>query len=305
MALTESVKNGAVVVTEHAVGLQLADFAGLGGEVVLEKIFHTDFADEAYTHGFFLMGNVKTAGGGEGFDGRFFQVANREEGAGGGGETHTIEEVGLVFVGVGGEAEVGAVGAGVMTGGDVIGASGEGALIEELELDFLVAHNVGIGGAAAAELIQHIIHDFLLVGLFKIPHLKVQIKLDGDTLGVGEIFGPGTMHPGEIFGPVFHINTGDVVALVAEQEGGDGGINAAGHTEKDAFRHGGTPDGRLTQRVWRIEQWQGWCTAGGRLRRRRRRLGPGRRVQLGQGCWRRRRTGGASRRFRGRTDRWR
>ena len=213
---------------------------------MLEKVFHADFADETDAHGFLFVGDIETAGGSEGFDCGFFEVANWKKGASGGGKAHAVEEVGLVFVGVGGEAEVGAVGAGVMTGGDVIGASGEGALIEELELDFLVAHNVGIGGAAAAELIQHIIHDFLLVGLLKIPHLKIQVKLDGDTLGVGEIFGPGTMHPGEVFGPVFHINTGDVVALVAKQEGGDGGINAAGHTEKNTFRHGGTPDGRLT-----------------------------------------------------------
>jgi len=237
VALADGIENRAVVIAEDFAGFLLADFAGFTVEVLLEEVFHTDLANEADAHGFFLGGNIELAFGGELLDFGFRHGADWKEGFRGSGVAHAIEEVGLIFIGVDGFQEVdfsgggsfrrvgfGLVGVfdradlGVVAGRDEVGTAFDSPIVEEFELNQLVTHDVGVWGAAFFEFGEHVVDDFGFIILLEVPDLKVEVELDGDALGISEILRPGALHAGEVFGPVLHVDAGDVVTLLLQKQ---------------------------------------------------------------------------------------
>ncbi len=85
---------------------------------------------------------------------------------------------------------------GVVAGGDVIGAGGEGAFEEKLELNLLVADDVRVGGAAGAGFAQEVVDDVLAVFCLEIPDRKIDTEAHRYALGVGQVLGPGALHAG-------------------------------------------------------------------------------------------------------------
>ncbi|MNF68161.1 hypothetical protein D3C84_500110 [compost metagenome] len=123
-----------------------------------------------------------------------------------------------------------------MAGGDQVGAEHHGVVEERLELDFAVAEDVRVGRAPGLvfgeEMLEHVVPVFGgEIG---------RVQLDADTvahgLGVGQVFAGGAVFGAVVFFPVLHEQAFHLVALLHQQEGGNRGVDAAGHADDHAFR---------------------------------------------------------------------
>ena len=127
---------------------------------------------------------------------------------------------------------------GVVAGGDEGGAEAACLAPEVAEFKFLVAHHAGVGGAPGLVLGGEVVDDLRL----EIGGLLDDVMRDaegmGDAAGVGDGGGAAAFILGAgdaVLGPDFHGHANDVVALLLEQMGGYGGIDAAGHADDDAL----------------------------------------------------------------------
>lgn len=154
------------------------------------------------------------------------------------------EEVGLVFVFVGGfeqfEGVVDVGDAGVVAGGDGVESVVEGPLEEGAELDFAVAEGVGVWGEAGAVAVEEIIDDVVFVLVHEVDDAEGDAEGFGSGGGVGDVLLPGAVTGDAGFvDPVFHVSAGDVEALLEEESCGDAAIDAAGHGDEDFGVHNG------------------------------------------------------------------
>lgn len=129
-----------------------------------------------------------------------------------------VEEIGLVFIGIHtfehSHRAVGVTGnAGVVPGGDVVCTQFQRQIEEGFELDFLVAHDVGVGGTPGAVFIQKIGEHPIPIFAGEIAGMQLDTQLVGNRLRIGKVNGSGTVVLGVVFLPIFHEQTFDLIAL--------------------------------------------------------------------------------------------
>ena len=213
VALADGVENGAVVSADFYIGFLVDNVARFGSNILGEEFTDADFADEANAHGFGFLGDMQAVFFGEGLDFGFGEIAEREESFLEGSGGNAGEEISLVFLVVFGSVETAVLSLGVVAGGDEVGAVGEAGIEKEVEFDFLVAPNVGVWGVAFLVFVNHVSNDAIEVGFLEVENVEVEAEVGGDAFTVGEVFGPGALGAGQGFGPVFHVDADDVVAL--------------------------------------------------------------------------------------------
>ena len=179
----------------------------------------------------------------------FFVVSDGQEGMFDGGGSHAEEDVALVFAVVEAAEECGGAGdgvgadAGVVAGGDIVGADGFCVGGEFAELEPIVAADAGIGCSAAVVFGDEVVDDAAEV-ILEIEDVEGDLEDGGDfsgvvgvedgaaaLLGVGGVAGVVGLDAG--WGAEAHEHADDVVALAEEQSGGDGGIDSATHGDDD------------------------------------------------------------------------
>ncbi len=221
---------------ERLVVVGADDGAGAVGHVFAEEVGHLDVADEADALAVFFGGV-----GEGGFLGEFAELGLEEvsDGEAGAGDllgSHHGEEVGLVLVWVGSfDDGAGGVGGffldlGVVAGGDFVEAVFERVVEEDAELDLAVAHDVGVGRDAGLVAGEQVVDDAGAVLVHEVDHAEGDAEGVGDGGGVFDVLLPGAVAEDFVFvDPVFHVGAFDGVALLFEEQGSDGGVDASGH----------------------------------------------------------------------------
>src|SRR5699024_2374120 len=103
------------------------------------------------------------------------------------------------------------VDAGVVAGGDGVGAEAPGVVQKRIELDFAVAQNVGIGGATGGVAVEKITEYAFLVLAREVGAVQRDAEHGTDFGGVIAI-GGGLAAPGFVLAPVEHEQALDMVA---------------------------------------------------------------------------------------------
>ena len=149
--------------------------------------------------------------------------------------TEGVEEVALILVAVQAAQHAGLlvkVAAYVVAGGDVVGAQIFGGKLEEsLELDFLVAQDIGIGGTPGLVFRQKMLEHVVPVFGGKVDGMQLDAELVAHRLSVPQIFGGRAELVGVVFFPVFHEQAFNLIALLLQQIGRNGRIHTAGHAD--------------------------------------------------------------------------
>src|SRR5690554_1414771 len=248
LALAQGVVHQAHVLADR-LALRGLDHAGLGGQVLLEEIAKAPLADEADAGGVLLAGGHQVVALGDGAHLGLLEFAHREEGAGDGRLGHGVEEVALVLVGiepleeprtqqaVGGAADLTLTN--IVAGGDLLGAEHLCVLQEHLELDLAVAEDVRVRGAPGLVLGQEVLEDVVPVLGGEVGGVQPDAELLADGLGVRQVFLGGAVFGAVVLVPVLHEQAFDLIALLEQQQGGDGGVDAAGHADDHLAWGGG------------------------------------------------------------------
>ena len=173
---------------------------------------------------------------------RLGQLRQRKQGRADLRLAQAVEEIALVLVGVKSAQQRGAAGgvaalADVMAGGDVFGAARDGVVEEGLELDLGVAQHVRVGGASGLVFGEEIAeHAFLVFG-GEVDRLDLDAEHVGHRQHVEKVLPRGALLGVVVVVPVLHEDAEHVVALLLQQVGGDGGIDAARHADDDLRAH--------------------------------------------------------------------
>ncbi len=123
----------------------------------------------------------------------------------------------------------------VMSGCDAVGAERQRMVEERAELDLAVAQHVRIGRPARRVIAQEMREHALAVLGREIDRFELDADDVGHRRGIDEVFARRAVFIGIVVFPVFHEKTDDVIALLLEQPGGHGRIDAAGHADDDAL----------------------------------------------------------------------
>jgi hypothetical protein len=125
---------------------------------------------------------------------------------------------------------------GVVPGGDRIEAQLGGPRQEAVELEMAIAGHTGVGGAPGGVIGDVGVDDLAVELATEVEDVVGDPELFGDPAGVvdvGHRTAPRVRRPR----PQLHRGADDVVAGRAEQGGGDGRIDAAGHGHQDSHSH--------------------------------------------------------------------
>ena len=174
--------------------------------------------------------------------------AEREEGAGELVLREAEEEIGLVLAVIDATAHLPAAAggvegdAGVVAGGDALGADAVGHVEKLVELDEVVAEGAGDGRAAGEVLVDEGLDDLALEALFEVDDVVGNAELLGDAAGVVDVVeraaASGCAALGNEIGqaalvPQLHGQADDAAALAVQQTGDGGAVDAAGHGDGD------------------------------------------------------------------------
>ncbi|CRQ69508.1 hypothetical protein PAERUG_E5_London_17_VIM_2_12_12_04056 [Pseudomonas aeruginosa] len=238
LALTDGVVHQAAVATDDLAFGGL-DVARLGRQVLLEEIGEASLANEADARGVLLLRRGEAMLLGDGADFRLLQFADGEQAAGDLLAAHRVQEVALVLVRVQALEQLGAPVAvaapHIVAGGDQVRAEHQRVVEERLELDFAVAEDVRVrrtaGLVLGKEVLEHVIP------VFRGEVRRVQLDADpvADGLGVGQVLAGGTVFGAVVLVPVLHEQAFDLIALLQQEQGGDGRVDAAGHADDHAL----------------------------------------------------------------------
>jgi hypothetical protein len=117
--------------------------------------------------------------------------------------------------------------AGVVAGGDFLGAQAHRVVQKGLELDFGIAQDVGVGRAARLVFAQKLGEHAVLVVGRKVDMLDLNADHVRHGGGIYKIDVGGAVFGVVVILPVFHEDADDLVALLFEQVRGYGRIDAA------------------------------------------------------------------------------
>ena len=243
LALADGVVHQADVFADpHA--LRGNHFAGLVFEVVGEEVAEGALADEADAGGvFFVVGN-KSRVFGDAAHGAFCHAAQREQRFVELRRGDLAQKVALVFAAVHAFVERGRAlvraAPRVVAGGEVVRAEFCGVVRHFGKFDFAVAEDVRVGGASGAVFGEEVAEDALVVFGDEVHGVQRDAEGFANIARVFDVFFGAAIAAAVGFFPVFHEDAEDVVTGIAQEEGGDGGIDAAGDADGDfgALRRG-------------------------------------------------------------------
>ncbi len=235
LALAQGVVHQTLVLADH-LAIHGFDGAGLGGQELGQEILELALADEADAGGVFLLGGDEIELLGDAAHLRLFQIPDREQALTHLGFAQGVEEVALILVGIQTAQQARAAGAvvtaHVVAGGDVGGPQLFGGKLQErLELDFAVAQDVRVRRAPGLVLFQEVLEHVVPVLGGKVDGVEFHPQLVADGLGVSQILGGRAVLVRVVLFPVLHEQAFHLVALLDQQEGGDGRVHAAGHAD--------------------------------------------------------------------------
>src|SRR5690606_6189070 len=114
-------------------------------DVILEELFDTYLADEAYPLTVLLAGRGKTQFLGDSPDLVLgLELTYREQGFFKRLLGHAVQEISLVLIDVPGRQQPAVIGTGIVAGGYQVGAVLQGSIQEKSELDLLITHDVRV-----------------------------------------------------------------------------------------------------------------------------------------------------------------
>ena len=229
---------------------------GSGRQVLRQEFAEVALADETDAGRVLLRGGRQAGVGGHAAHVGLDQFAQREQGRCQLRLAELVQEIALVLAAVGGAQQLpGAIlfaNPGVMAGGDEVGAQFTGGVEEMLELDLAVAQHVGVrrapGGVFGEEMLEHAGPVF--IGEIAEMDRQAQPAADRDRVAAVVL---GAAVAAAVVGPVAHEQPGHAAVRVgqgvlAQQQGRDRGIDAAGHADDDAgSRHGVAALGQMLQ----------------------------------------------------------
>ena len=251
-ALSERVVVQSAMLAEHAAG-EIDDRAGFFREIFFQKILHADFADEADALAVFFLRSDQSGLGGLGAHFALEQLADRKPGASDLLGSQHGEEIRLVLAGIGAFVNrFGMVGPGrsarVVSGADTVEAFAQREIEEDAEFYLAIAIDIGIGCHALGVTLEQVIHDAFAVVFDEIDHAERDAEFLRHGTRIGHVLFPRALPERIPLGhPVFHVSAFDLVALLAEQERGDGAVHPAGHGDENAG-HGGISARRAPRR---------------------------------------------------------
>ncbi|KPX61431.1 Uncharacterized protein ALO39_05535 [Pseudomonas syringae pv. lapsa] len=238
LTLADGVVHQAAVTTDDFTFGGL-DFAGLGGQVLTQKISEAAFANEADSGGILLLGSGQAVLFGNGAHFRFFQLANREQGAGNLLAANGVQEVALILVRVQALEQLGTsidiTAAYVMACSNKVGAEHQCVVEKRLELDFAVTQDVRVRRAPGLVLFKEVLEDVVPVLGREVGRVQLDADLVAHGLGICQVFAGGAVFRSVVFFPVLHEQAFHLITLLHEQYGGNGRVHAAGHADYDAL----------------------------------------------------------------------
>ncbi len=239
-ALADGVIGHAVVRAEHTLIVERADLAGVRRQVAHQEFLERPLADEADAGRVFLHRNVQAGGGGDFAHLALVDAGQRKEGFRQLRLIQTVQEVALILAGVFGLEQLhataaGRVGAhaGIVAGGDLLGAERQCVVEESAELDFRVAQHVRVGRATGGVLAEELGEYALLVFLGEIDDLDVDAEVVGDAHDVDQILPRRAVFLVVVVFPVFHEHADNPPAALPQEQGGDRRVDAAGKADDD------------------------------------------------------------------------
>ena len=192
--------------------------------MLLKEFGQLHLADEAQTLAVFLVGGGQSNLLGDAPDFGLFQFAHGEQGVGQLLGVDLTQEVALILIAIEpGQQLVVALGIGVPTAivsrGDGIRSQLLGSIAEQVKLDFAVAEDIGVGGAAGGVLRKHVLDDALPIRVRQIDDLEGDAQVLGDQQGVIGVVHPwaGVVDGHGVVDPVPHEQADDFVALGQKQ----------------------------------------------------------------------------------------
>src|SRR5690606_8891043 len=123
--------------------------------------------------------------------------------------------------------------AGVVAGGDALGAERAGVVQKGPELDFAIAEDVRVRRAAGAVLGDEMLEHAVPVFGGEVARVAADAQAAADRDGVLAVFLRATAAFAGVFLPVLHEQALDRHAGALQQQRRDRGIDAAGHADDD------------------------------------------------------------------------
>lgn len=231
LALPQGVERKALVPT-HLQPLGGENWPGLGWEVLVQEGSKGPLSDKANAGGIFLFGIGQANVRGDVANLGLAQVPNGEDDPLKLVLGEAVQEVALVFGRVEPPQELHLTGlktphAGVMTCGDGIGPLGHGVVQKRLELDFGIAQNIWVGGAAGRVLLQELGKDAVFVLGGKVHGLQLNAKGVGHGGSIEKVLPGRAVLALVVVFPVLHENADHPVAPLFEQPGAHRRVNPA------------------------------------------------------------------------------
>ncbi len=110
---------------------------------------------------------------------------------------------------------------------DEVGTERAGLFEKQSELDFPVAHHVGIRGDAGRIGADQVVDDMLLIRFFQVEDVEGDAELFCDEAGVLRV-----LYGAAVDVKTLHVHASDVVSALFEDEGCDGRVHAARQSHK-------------------------------------------------------------------------
>ena len=109
-------------------------------------------------------------------------------------------------------------------------------LPEQVEFDFPVAQDVGIGCAPGGIFREHVVYDALPVSVGEIDDLERNAEVLRDEQGIIGIVHPwaGIVQGDGVIDPIAHEESDDLMPLLLQEMGGDTAVHTTGKSDHDA-----------------------------------------------------------------------
>ena len=153
--------------------------------------------------------------------------------------TDGVQEVALILIRI--EAleqfsmAVDVAAAHIVAGGNQVGAEHQGVIEKGFELDFAIAEDVRVRRASGFVLGQKVLEDVIPVLSGKVGGVQLDADAVAYRLSIGQVIHGRAVVRAVVFLPVLHEQAFHLITLLHEQNGGNGRIHAAGHTDDDAL----------------------------------------------------------------------
>lgn len=150
-----------------------------------------------------------------------------------------MQEVALVLVGVQALEQFGAAidvaTAHVVASSNQVGTEDHRVVEERLELDLAVTQDVRVRCAAGLVFGQEVLEHVVPVLGGEVGGVQLDADFVAEGLGIRQVVHGGAIFRSIVFFPVLHEQAFHLITLLHEQNGGNGRIHAAGHTDDDAL----------------------------------------------------------------------